>query len=355
MFSEKYHSVLEQYEKFWNRTNTERPILNISYPASNESYRAPATLEEQWLDETYRYNAFKHGLDHNGYLAEGIPTLFTNFGPGCLSACIGGGYELSKRTIWFDTKLLVDDWENPPEICFDEQSEMWQNMLRAQKLFASDPDVHFSIPDLGGILDIVASWRGTQNLLYDLYDYPDEVKEFASKVKETWFKAFDKQLEIVSATGQPYNTWMNIPSAKPWYPIQCDFAYMISPDQFREFALPDIVDMVNYMERSIYHLDGVGELPHVDMLLDIPNLNGIQWVAGDGHEPLTDPKWYELYKKIQNKKKNIVLLGGLNENDMAGAERLIKSIDPTGVCISWRCSSREKAEDMLEKITLWSK
>jgi hypothetical protein len=39
---------------------------------------------------------------------------------------------------------------------------------------------------------------------------------------------------------------------------------------------------------------------------------------------------------------------------MQGAERLIKSIDPTGVYISVKCSSKEKAEDMLENITLWS-
>lgn len=62
-----------------------------------------------------------------------------------------------------------------------------------------------------------------------------------------------------------------------------------------------------------------------------------------------------MYRRIQDKKKNLVLLTGINENDMQGAERLIKSIDPTGVYISVKCSSREKAEDMLEKITLWSR
>lgn len=354
MFTEKYASILAEYENFWKRQNKGRPILNISYSKPNAvPYRGPHSVEEQWLDPEYKYNAFKHNVATTGYMAEGIPHNFTNFGPGCLAACIGGGFLLKPNTVWFDTKQLVQDWENPPRIAFDEQSEMWQYILREQEVFSSDPDANFSITDLGGIMDIIASLRGTQELLYDLYDYPEEVKAFAQKIKKEWNKAFDKQLEIVRKSGRPYNTWINIPSSKPWYPIQCDFCAMISPAQFEEFVLPDIVDQVNYMDRSIYHLDGPGELPHVDMLLNISGLSGIQWVAGDGNAPLWDEKWFGLYRKIQEKKKNLVLLDGISERDMVGAERLVKSIDPTGVYISIQCSSKEKGEDILEKVIRW--
>lgn len=355
MFKENYKAALEGYEKFWERTNTDRCILNMSYPKEGfVPYRAPASLEEQWLDEEYIYNAYKHKTANTGYLAEGIPFLFTNLGPGCLAACIGSKYGLAQRTIWFDQDPMIKEWESAPEIKFDEQSEMWQHIVRLQKKFATDPDVNFTITDIGGILDVVASLRSTESLLYDLYDYPDEVKECTEKVKAEWFKVYDMQLKTVSKTGQPINNWMNIPSSKPWYPLQCDFSYMISPAQFEEFVLPHITEQANYMERSIYHLDGVGEIRHLDMLLDIPTLNGIEWVAGAGETPLWDERWFDMYRKIQDKKKNIVLRLAINENEMAGAERLIKSIDPVGVYISVNCSCREKAEDILEKVTRWS-
>ena len=355
MFTEKYKAALAEYEKFWERKNTKRPILNVSYQRPGTvPYRAPETLKEKWLGAEYKYNAFKHNSSIMEYAAEGVPMSFTNYGPGCLTACIGGGFSLQPNTIWFDTEQLITDWETPPEIAFDEQSELWQHLVQEQMLYAADPDVHFSITDIGGIMDVVAALRGTQDLLYDLYDYPDEVKEFAQKVKVEWNRAFAKQLEIVRNAGQPYNNWMNIPSSKPWYPIQCDFCYMISPNQFSEFVLPDIVDQVNSMERSIYHLDGVGELPHLDMILDIPNLTGIQWVSGAGDEPERDEKWFEIYRKIQDKKKNLVLMYSINEHDMEGTERLIKSIDPAGVYLSFGCSCKEKAEEMIEKITRWS-
>ena len=355
MFNEKYASVLNEYENFWERKNTERCILNLSYTKSKTTpYRRFTSLEERWLDEEYVYGGFKNRLGNTGYMAEGIPMLFTNLGPGCLAACIGGNYGLAPRTIWFDQNPVIADWENAPLLEFNESSEMWQHITRLQSRFAKDKDVHFSITDLGGILDIVASLRSTETLLYDLYDYPEEVKKCTENVLKLWYKAFDRQLETIKGTGQPFNNWMNIPSSKPWYPIQCDFSYMISPAQFEEFVLPHLADQAKNIERTIYHLDGKGELPHVDMLLDIPELNGIQWISGDGEAPLYDEKWFGLYKKIQDKKKNIVLLGGLNERDLAGAERLIKSIDPTGVYISVHCSTEDKAKDLLEKVTRWS-
>jgi len=355
MLNDKYNNVIDEYEKFWERKNDDRCILNISYKnQSAPPYRRPSSVEEMWLDEEYIYNAYKRRLENTGYIAEGIPMLFTNLGPGCLAACIGGNYGLTQKTVWFDQNPVIDDWANPPKLKFDEKSEMWQHIVRLQNKFATDTDVHFSITDLGGILDIIASLRSTESLLYDLYDYPAEVKACTKLVLKMWYKAFDMQVETIRKTDQPFNNWMNIPSKKPWYPIQCDFSYMISPTQFREFVLPHIVDQVNHIDRTIYHLDGTGEIPHLDMLLDVPDLNGIQWAAGAGEAPLYDEKWFGLYRRIQDKKKNLVLLGGISEKNLAGAERLIKSIDPTGVYISINCSCKEKAEDLLEKITRWS-
>lgn len=355
MFAEKYKSVIDEYENFWERKNKKRCILNLShYVAGTNYYRAPESLEEKWLDVDYIYTAYKHNLSTSGYLAEGIPMIFTNYGPGCLAACIGGTYELAPNTVWFDRKQFVEDFENPPAIEFDEQSDMWKNILRFENKMMSDPDIHFSLPDLGGIIDIVASLRNTEPLLYDLYDYPEEVKAFSKRVTEIWLEVFNSQIELIRKTGQPFNSWMNIPSKKPWYPLQADFAYMISPAQFEEFVLPDLVTQTENMPRSIYHLDGVGQIAHIDMLLDIPGLSGIQWTPGDGNDPLWDKKWFTLYKKIQDKNKNLVLLGGINEWNLDRTEAMIKTLDPTGLFISVHCSSKEKAEDILEKVTRWS-
>ncbi|MBQ4110030.1 MAG: hypothetical protein IJC74_04020 [Clostridia bacterium] len=352
MVNEKFSHALNAFEEFWERKPRKRFVFNI--PASiGPAYRPHNSLYEKWLDEDFILKRTMHSYNNTYYSAESIPHLFTNLGPGCLSACIGGSYELAENTIWFDRKTIVDDWDNPPEIAFDENSEMWQNVVRMQTKFLTENSVNTTITDLGGILDIVASLRGTENLLYDLYDYPEQVKEFTEKVTKLWFEAFDKQVETIRKSGQPFNNWMNIPSSKPWYPIQCDFCAMISPAKFEEFVLPHLVEQSEYMERCIYHLDGPGELPHLDMLLDVPGITGIQWVAGGGQPSLWDEQWYPIYKKIQDKKKNIVLLATPPKDDET-AEKLIKTLDPTGVYVAMCLEGKDTADRFMEKVEKWT-
>ena len=350
---DRFAKQLLMYEKYWNKEKLSRPILNIS-TRTKEPYKKPESPEEKWLDENYVVGAALHDSQNREFLAEGVPFLFTNFGAGCLSACIGGDYQLSENTIWFDRNPIIDDWENLPEIKFDRNSEMWQNVERIQKKAFQHSEFNTSITDIGGILDIICSLRGTENMLYDLYDYPDEVKAMTKHITKLWFEAFELQKKAVEEAGQPYNNWMNIPSSKPWYPLQCDFSYMISPAQFEEFVLPHLIEQVNHLERSVYHLDGVGEIPHLDMLLDIEDLTAIQWVPGGGQLPKWDEKWFPMYQKIQAKKKNLVLNGGFPTNDLKAAEKFIKSLDPTGVYISFAVPDRDTGERLVELIEKWS-
>jgi len=349
----KFKPQLEQYEKFWEREKLSRPILNISAP-TGKYYVPPKSLEQKWLDENYIVDSAIRKHDNTYYTAEGVPFLFANFGPGCLAACIGGNYGLSETTIWFDRNPIIDDWENCPELKLYTDSEMWRNIERLQDKAFAHSEFNTSITDLGGILDIICSLRGTGNMLYDLFDHPDEVKECTKLVTKLWFEAFDLQVERVKKAGQPFNNWMNIPSSKPWYPIQCDFSYMISPAQFEEFVLPHLVEQINYMERSVYHLDGEGEIPHLDMLLDIEGLTAIQWVSGAGQPSLRDEKWLPMYEKIQKKGKGLILMGALSEIDLAASERLIKSLDPTCVYISYVAKDKDSADRMLENVEKWT-
>ncbi len=74
--------------------------------------------------------------------------------------------------------------------------------------------------------------------------------------------------------------------------LQSDFSYMISPRMFERFALPGLTVWAGALDYPFYHLDGPGQIKHLDMLLSIPRLRGIQWVPGDG-QPTPD-QWLPL-------------------------------------------------------------
>lgn len=49
---------------------------------------------------------------------------------------------------------------------------------------------------------------------------------------------------------------------------------------------------------AFYHLDGKGQLNHLDMLLSMKNLHGIQWVPGDGAPP--PEEWLDVLQRIRS-------------------------------------------------------
>ena len=131
-------------------------------------------------------------------------------------------------------------------------------------------------------MDTVASLRTTEGLLYDLVDHPEEVERLIWEVHRTWWEYYDA-LDAVIGPGCPGRR----PWAPTWAPgrtymLQCDFSYMIGPEMFERFVLPELTASCRRLEYAFYHLDGVGQLAHLDMLLGIPELHGIQWIPGDG-------------------------------------------------------------------------
>jgi 5-methyltetrahydrofolate--homocysteine methyltransferase len=88
---------------------------------------------------------------------------------------------------------------------------------------------------------------------------------------------------------------------------------MIGTEMFNEFSRPQLAKASAKLTQSFYHLDGTGQLPHLDSLLQIENLNGVQWVPGDGQPDCSN--WPQVYKKINTAGKRIQLLGGFDVLD----------------------------------------
>ena len=88
-----------------------------------------------------------------------------------------------------------------------------------------------------------------------------------------------------------------------YYIPSCDFSIMVSTEMFREFFLPELLAEIAWLDRTVYHLDGPGALRHLDTLLDIGQLDAIQFVYGDGAKPAS--RWMHVFKRIQAGGKNL--------------------------------------------------
>ena len=323
----------KHYEAFWAGDAYGRCCLNITAPAPKEG-AAPAEPGEpaqKWEDARRRLERFIWDLERTAFFADAFPGFFVDFGPGNLTSMIGGTHKWAWDTVWFENEQVITDWETPPLPAVDKNSQMYRLVeeLTSCMLNAGEGRFLTSITDFGGTYDIIAALRGTQTLLTDLYEYPDEIKAYAGKLRPVWMSYFNEQANRLLARQGGMTSWMPIWSNRPYCPLQCDFSAMISPDMFEEFILPDLRYQTENLPRSIYHWDGPGEIPHLKHLLSLPRLNAIQWTPGAGRENVGHECWFGLYEEIQAAGKGLVLLG----MDPDNLENLLKHVSSKGLYI----------------------
>jgi hypothetical protein len=131
----------------------------------------------------------------------------------------------------------------------------------------------------------------------DLVKSPQEIDRLVGETTRLWLACYDRLFAVIASVGGGVSCWGPCWSNGRGYMLQSDFSYMISPKMFERFVLPDLEACCAVMDYAFYHLDGKGQLVHVDTLLSITRLRGIQWVPGYGKPPCEE--WLALLKKIR--------------------------------------------------------
>ncbi|MGE5528354.1 MAG: hypothetical protein ACM3X6_04330 [Patescibacteria group bacterium] len=240
------------------------------------------------------------GLAATRFYADAFPWVWLNFGPGIVAGFLGArvnSVSEPSETVWFTPPAASSYSEL--SLAYDPGNVWWRRVKELAEAFIRRYDglLQVSHTDLGGNLDILASFRGTEELLYDVIDQPDEVIEAARRITGLWLRYYDELDALIRPACRGTSCWTPLWSSGRTYMLQCDFSYMISPAMFERFVLPDLSACCDRLDHGFYHLDGKGELPHLDMLLSMPRLRGIQWVPGDG-QPSPD-RWPGLLRRIR--------------------------------------------------------
>lgn len=303
--------VRDAYDRWWNGT-LDRPLLNLSIDNAYDVPACSTPLPDQSnccdfsISPEQVIDAVDADLSRKEFLGDGFPYLnFHFFGPGVLAAMSGGILDNSSGAVWFYPPEKHELADLHPKYDPDNIYAQRIKALYRAGLQKWDGAVILGMPDLGGVMDVAASLRGTENLLMDLYDDPDEVLRLIGEIETAWYEAYN-DFSAVLAPQNAHTDWSGLLSSTPSYIVQCDFSYMIGNDMFRQFVLETLRRDTQKLNRTIYHLDGVGELNHLDDILSLPDLNAVQWVYGDGKP--TGMHWLDIYERIQKAGKGIMLV-----------------------------------------------
>jgi hypothetical protein len=354
----------ERYAAFWNGEIVDRCCCSVTAPRSKPIIacppkRSPRDLGQKWLDPEFRLEQALHTFAHTYYGGDAYPMAWVNLGPGVTAAFVGAQFRLAEETVWFDADPPVKEWASRPSFHLDTDSLMWKTAKAITDIYSERACGNFlvGITDLGGNMDIVASLRGSGRLLYDLYDYPDEIKALIGETDLAWRQAYEILQGRIEESQRGSSAWMGIWCPERWFPLQCDFSAMISRKMFDEFVRPALAAEAAWFNRVIYHLDGPGEICHLESILEIKGIDGIQCVpgtmfqrrTGECYQSFCNELWIPVMKRIQDKGKLLVL----NEVHPVELDELMNNLKPEGLFISMACTTVEEATGILKKIEKW--
>lgn len=302
-FTEADWERVERDTMAWWAGDLERPLVYLA--ATEPSVDAPpyGYLSNYPLDMPVDevLDLYEPLFAATHYYADAFPAWWVNLGPGIAAGFLGAkvnSVSEPQETVWFtpDHEAGIRD----VDLTYDPKNVWWRRVKALTSGIVERWGGRLAVghTDLGGNLDILASFRETQGLLFDLVDQPDAVEQQVKRITEFWIRYHRELDAVIRPACRGTTCWTPIWSIGTTYMLQCDFSYMISPAMFERFVVPDLVACCDHLDHGFYHLDGKGEIPHLDILLAIPRLRGIQWIPGDGQPP--PQEWLPLLKRIRD-------------------------------------------------------
>ncbi len=375
-YKKNWEETKEKWTNYWHQKNTGRPVMcviarkpEIEEEALKHWEEADVcrsqgryhclpenlvckTAEEKSLDAEKIVGRYRHFCQTHEFLAESFPNMHVDFGPGSMAAYLGSDIGFEMDTIWF--KECVEDWEDYPDLVFDENNKWFQKHIEVTKqcLELAKDDFYVCVPDLMEGMDVLAALRGTFNLLYDVSEEPEEIEKRVKQVNDLYFTYYDRFYDLVKNDADGGSAYMVF---QIWGPgktakVQCDFGSMISDEHFRQYALEGLRKQVQGLDNVVYHLDGKDNVRHLDSILEIQEINAIQWVPGDYGPDGTYEEWDPIYDKAIAAGRSIwvkVYSGGF-EDWVKNADRLVKRYGSSSVFLHFPEMSMEQANTLMD-------
>lgn len=354
MFSLKpdYEQSRQRIEAFWEREILDRPVVQFALARPLEE-RAPLPISnhtsrrERWLDAEYQAQLALATLANQEFLGDTLPVAMPNLGPEVFAAFYGCPLHFGETTSWTDP--ILHSWDEAPQIRLDWENTYLRALHRLTDAYLEIGHDTFitGMTDWHPGGDWLAALRDPANLAMDLIEHPEQVLEMLARGEQDYRQVYDAFYVKLRNAGQPISTWLPLVSEGRYYVPSNDFSCMVSTEMFERFFLPGLRRECQFLDRSIYHLDGPGALRHLESILGIAELDAVQWVCGAGHEGYA--RWVDVYRRIQAAGKGIEVICRFEEID-----HVMQTLSPRGLYLSVEgVPARKAGLDLLDRLGRW--
>ena len=342
-YNVNWEMIIKRHSAFWKRECSDClfAVTAARDGAQFESTPFPDNENDRikwWTDPERVIKDHRSRFENTYYAGDAFPILAHNLGP----AGHAGFFKNAKPR--YDTSISyepsLDDYR---DLIFDENSFLYRKTLEMATAYVEDAKGEYMVamPDVVSDSDVLSYLRGPENFISDLIDQPDEVKTALITVQAVWEKTTRACYEIVAANnfGGSGVGWLGT-----WAPgfhaqLQCDASVMISPEMFEEFMCYELEAQANFLDYSLYHLDGYEQVRHLPYILAVKNLDAIQWTNIDRQAPVT--AYLRELKHIQQAGKLLILHCLPDEVSV-----LLDNLKPEGMYIRTYVNNPREADDL---------
>ncbi|MBI4557554.1 MAG: hypothetical protein HY706_08225 [Candidatus Hydrogenedentes bacterium] len=303
-FCEEFPKIAQRFEAWWSHDVLDRPIFLAT---ANRDPSRPITRRLEFLENADAWFETKfRDLQQTHRVGDALPNIRVDFGPVLLGGMLGGRLEFGAGTGWTHA-FVNDDWSNAPDWVLRDDNHWWQILLNLTRLVAEHARGRYLVctPDLGGSADVLLNLRGSATLCTDVIEQPEQITRAVEAIYPSWHKAFTELYRSALGPGAGLIHWLGLWSNRPYLVPACDFNFMIGPDEFNRLFLPDIARQATTVERSVFHLDGPGAAKHIDALLEVADMQAIQFTPGTGTPSAL--AWLDMFRKIQAHGKSLLI------------------------------------------------
>jgi hypothetical protein len=349
-FKPDAEEAMGRHEAWWHGQVIDRPPVWITAPSGADGPPYPKKTHEsfrdRWFDTEYILDMVEAGLSRTAFLGDALPTWWPNLGPEVYSAFLGCPLEYTNETSW--AVPILEDWSGLDDIEFDPENEYFLKIKEMTEAGLERAEGRFLVgyTDLHPGADGACAFRDPQQLCFDLVESPDMVRELLRRVQEPFEGVFDSFARRLQEAGHPVFSWLPVTGAGRVHIPSNDFSCMVSPQMMREFFIDLTIQECRMADRTVYHLDGRDAIKHLDLLLEIPELDAIQPTIGAGD--VLDEAWMDVMRRTRAAGKS-VHLGGTWDT----ISQVIREFEPEGFFFSTGAGSVEDAEAIIDRIARW--
>ncbi len=352
----RIHEIIKLHQQFWSGETMDSPLVSFKiapdyffsthFKASRALLIPGKEITPDMIDVDEFIKDYQKAADEiDAVDQDGFWTAepFVGF-PWMEAICGCKVYATESSYISHHCLSGIEEYE---KIIFDSENPWFKKYMEfTVKLFKEFKGRYFiGQPILRGMSDVVGALIGQTEMIYTMYDYPEEVKKLMSRIADIFLHIIKSQQDAI----EPLYGGYSMGFYHLWSPGRCmwfqeDLTSLMSPDQYREFLAEQHEKILSCYDYTGIHLHS-SSFHVLEDLLSLERLKVIEINKDIGG--LTVEQMMPVFKRVQQKGKKLMVWGDLNNEEI---DMIKNNLDMKGLHFNIIAPGVPEAVKLLEHI-----